>query len=84
MFVHPNRGDDAHHENELFGEIVREMTDGANATLYFRGNTRMVTDGSQDYALQIELPVYIYERLDLAHRRTWTVSLKKNAVHLIR
>jgi molybdate transport system ATP-binding protein len=83
MLVHPNRGNDTRHENELFGEIIREMSDGANATLYFRGNTRMVTDGSQDYDLQIELPVYIYERLDLAHRRTWTVSLKKNAVHLI-
>ncbi len=37
----------------------------------------------EDYDLHIELPVYIYERLDLAHRRTWTVSLRKNAMHLI-
>ncbi|HEX7589236.1 MAG TPA: ABC transporter ATP-binding protein [Anaerolineae bacterium] len=84
MLVHPERGSDVKHENMLFGEIIREMSDGANATLYFRGNTRLVTDGSQDYDLQIELPVYIYERLNLAHRRKWTVSLKKNAVHLIR
>ena len=83
MLVHPNQVSGLR-DNELFGEIIREMSDGANTTLYFRGNTRMVTDGSQDYDLQIELPVYIYERLNLAHRRTWTVSLKKNAVHLIR
>jgi molybdate transport system ATP-binding protein len=82
MFVHPDRVDDPQRDNVLYGEIVREMSDGTNTTLYFRTNQRLVTD-ARDNDLQIELPVYIYERLDLAHRRTWTVSLRKNAVHLI-
>lgn len=83
MFVRPERADEPGRENILFGTIVREMSDGANATLYLRGSQRLVSDGSRDYDLQIELPVYIYERLDLAHKRAWTVSLRKNAVHLI-
>ena len=83
MFVHPERVNDPQRENLIYGEIVREMSDGSNATLYFRASTRMVTDASRDYDLQIELPVYVYERLGLARRRTWTVSLRKNALHLI-
>jgi hypothetical protein len=54
------------------------------ATLFFRGlDFRLSTDATQDYDIQIELPVYIYERLNLARNRTWTVSLRKNAIHLI-
>jgi hypothetical protein len=53
-----------------------------NVTLYFRAaGARLVAE--QDYDLQIELPVYIYERLNLARQREWMVSLRKNAIHLI-
>ena len=72
----------ARERNALHGEIVREMTDGMTATLYFRAEgARLIA--SQDYDLQIELPVYIYERLGLARQRHWTVSVRKNALHLI-
>ncbi len=83
MFVPPERVGNPRYENPLDGEIVHEVSDGANTTLHFRGARRIVTDGSRDYDLQIELPVYVYERLDLAHERVWTVSLRRNAVHLI-
>ncbi len=82
MLLRPERAGESSDENALGGEIVREMTDGMNATLFFRASgARLVAE--QDYDLQIELPVYIYERLDLARRRQWTVSLRKNAMHLI-
>ena len=82
MLLRPERVGKSSDENALAGEIVRELTDGMNATLFFRASgARLVAE--QDYDLQIELPVYIYERLDLAHRRRWMVSLRKNAMHLL-
>jgi len=82
MLLRPERAKLSTNENLLSGEIVHVMSDEMTATLFFRASkARLVAD--QDYDLQIELPVYIYERLDLAHQHQWTVSLRKNAMHLI-
>ena len=82
MLLRPERAGKSSDENAFHGELIREMSDGMNATLYFRAaDARLAPD--LDYDLQIELPVYIYERLDLAHQRAWSVSLRKNAIHLI-
>jgi molybdate transport system ATP-binding protein len=82
MLLRPERAGRSNGENALRGTIVRETNDGMNATLFFRSaDERLMRE--QDYDLQIDLPVYIYERLDLAHQREWTVSLRKNAIHLI-
>jgi hypothetical protein len=84
MLLRPERAGRSSDENALHGEIVREMTDGMTATLFFRAaEARLIADATRDYDLQIELPVYIYERLDLARQRRWAVSLRKNAMHLI-
>ncbi len=81
--LRPERADEeSASENALHGKLIREMSDGANVTLYFRAEgARLVKE--QDYDLQIELPVYIYERLNLANQRAWTVMVRKNAMHLI-
>ncbi len=80
--LRPERVRASSDENALHGQLIRESSDGATVTLFFRvDNTRLVKD--QDYDLQIELPVYIYERLNLATQREWTVLLRRNAVHLI-
>lgn len=82
MLLRPEQAGKSSDENALRGEIVRETNDGMTATLFFRAmEPRLVNN--QDYDLQIELPVYIYERLDLARQRAWTISLRKNAIHLI-
>jgi molybdate transport system ATP-binding protein len=82
MLLRPERRAESSDENALRGTIVRETNDGMMATIFFRSDeNRLLAD--QVYDLQIELPVYIYERLDLAHRREWTVSLRRNAIHLI-
>jgi len=84
MLLRPERADRSSNENTLQGEIIHEMSDGMMATLFFRAaEARLSADATRDYDLQIELPVYIYERLDLAHQRRWAVSLRKNAIHLI-
>lgn len=80
--VRPERAGLSGDENALRGQLIRESSDGSTVTLYFRADdTRLLRD--QDYDLQIELPVYIYERLNLAAQRAWTVLLRKNAMHLI-
>ncbi len=82
MLLRPERAGRSSDENALRGEIVREMSDGMTATLFLRAaGARLIA--AQDYDVQIELPVYIYERLDLARRREWTVSLRKNAIHML-
>ena len=84
MLLRPERTGRSSDENALHGEIVQEMNDGMTVTLFFRAEgARLVADAAQDHDLQIELPVYIYERLDLARQRWWTVSLRKNTMHLI-
>lgn len=83
MLLRPERAGRTSDENALTGRLIREMNDGMNATLYFRSDGARLLP-SLDYDVQIELPVYIYERLDLAHERRWTVSLRKNAIHLIK
>ncbi|MCL4394227.1 MAG: ABC transporter ATP-binding protein [Chloroflexi bacterium] len=82
MLLRPERGAESSDENALRGTIVRESNDGMMATLFFRSEQERLAE-DQDYDLQIELPVYIYERLELARRREWNVSLRKNAIHLI-
>lgn len=64
-------------ENTLSGEIVGEVPKGATHTLFFKVN------GSEaEYDIEIELPNHAYYRLNLAHEKQVTVSLKKRAVHL--
>ncbi len=82
MLLRPERAGHSSDENALHGRLIQEVSDGTNVTLYFRSDDARLAPG-QEYDLQIELPVYIYERLHLASQREWTVSLRKNAMHLI-
>ncbi len=82
MLLRPERAGRSSDENALHGQLMQEMSDGTIVTLYFKSEDVRLAPGA-DYDLQIELPVYIYERLRLASQREWTVSLRKNAIHLI-
>jgi molybdate transport system ATP-binding protein len=69
-------------ENLLCGRIVGEMNDGSLVVLSFRlDGARLTPERAHD--LEIELPVYIYERLGLASQREWHVSIKRDAIHVI-
>ncbi len=82
MLIRPDRGNSAEHENPIEGTIIDETSDGLMATLYFRAaRGRLRPD--EPYDLQIDLPVYVYERLGLGQERRWTATLKKNSMHLI-
>jgi ABC-type Fe3+/spermidine/putrescine transport system ATPase subunit len=68
--------------NRLLAHITGEMSDGLNCTLYLKVDQHLpARNGEVD--LQIDLPVYVYERLGLAHDRTWYVSIPPGAVHVI-
>jgi molybdate transport system ATP-binding protein len=70
--------------NQLHGRIVGEASDGLNCTLFFRPDMALETSASSERTmLHIDLPVYVYERLDLAHQRAWTVTIPPGAIHLL-
>jgi len=68
--------------NQLWGQIVGETSDGLNCTLFLKAQTSLnPVSGIAD--LQIDLPVYIYERLGLSQDRTWCVSIPPATIHVI-
>jgi molybdate transport system ATP-binding protein len=68
--------------NQLSGQIVGQMSDGLNCTLFFRSDATLnPVNGAAD--LQIDLPVYVYERLGVAWDRTWKVSIPPGVIHII-
>jgi molybdate transport system ATP-binding protein len=69
-------------ENLLCGRIVGEMNDGSIVVLSFRLDGARLTP-ARAHDLEIELPVYIYERLGLASQREWYISIKRDAIHVI-
>lgn len=66
--------------NQIRGRIVGETSDGLNCTLSFRPELDFSGDVS---CLSIDLPVYVYERLNLSSQREWTVSIPPGAIHLL-
>lgn len=68
--------------NVVEGFFVDETSDGASVTMQFRAQgERLQPD--KPFDLQIDLPVYVYERLNLAKERNWRVSIKRAAINLL-
>jgi molybdate transport system ATP-binding protein len=66
-------------ENEVRGRILNEMTDGLNHTLFFRlDEGQRLQPGAYD--LEIVLPAYIYERLNLEREKRWRATIKREAI----
>lgn len=69
--------------NVADGEVIGEYGGGGIAVLLFRlHGPRLAPE--REYDLEIELPMYVYERLGLATRRVWTLSISREALHLLR
>ncbi len=68
--------------NQLDCRIVAETSDGLNCTLFLDTESSLhPLDGITD--LQVDLPVYIYERLGLSRGQAWSVSIPPGAIHVI-
>lgn len=83
LLIRPERAEQGERENEIEGELIDELSDGMNVTLSFRARGGRLRP-NDTFDLQIDVPVYIYERLDLHHQRAWAVSLRTRSMHLIR
>ena len=69
--------------NTLEGDLIAEESDGDTVMLRFRSNGARLQP-TRDFDLLIDTPLYVYERLQLARERHWRVSLKPNAMHLVK
>ncbi len=72
--------------NQLRVQIVGETSDGLNCTVFLetlksQDATEGALGGTVD--LKVDLPVYVYERLDLARGQTWSVSIPPGAIQVI-
>ena len=67
--------------NILAGRVVNELTDGFNYTLFFRldGERRLASGG---YDLEIALPAYVYERLHVADDKAWSITIRRDDIHV--
>jgi molybdate transport system ATP-binding protein len=68
--------------NVFEGELAAEENDGANVMIFFRSQGKRLRP-DQPFDLEIDTPVYVYERLNLAVERHWTISIKPGVMHLI-
>ena len=68
--------------NVIEGELVAQESDGANVVLSFRAQERRLLP-DHPFDLEIDTPVYVYDRLNLASERHWTISIKPIAMHVI-
>ncbi|MCL5962133.1 MAG: ABC transporter ATP-binding protein [Chloroflexi bacterium] len=81
MLLRPDRqSEKAVKENQLSGTIVREIGRGESYLLLFKADG---LPADQDYHLHIEVPAHVFQKLALALRKRWTVSLKKAAIHVM-
>lgn len=73
----------ASRQNTVHGRIVSEMTDGFNYKLFV-----CLPEGARfrhpkaPHDLEISLPAYVYQRLDVAHDKEWDVTIKREAIHI--
>lgn len=68
--------------NQLWCEIGGETSDGLNCTLFLEAQARLEPENAAA-DLQVDMPVYVYERLGLAHDRSWCISIPPGAIHVI-
>ena len=83
MLVRPGvKAGSAVEENQFSGEVVGEVAHGTGFTLYLKLEGDPLGLG-RDYDLHIDIPAHVYYRLGMDSKKVWTVSLKKEAVHVI-
>ncbi len=68
--------------NVMKGDLIHEESDGNSVTIHFRSHA-MRLQPARHFDLQIEMPLYVYERLQLERERHWHVSVKPQAIHLV-
>jgi molybdate transport system ATP-binding protein len=84
MLMRPNRETgSAVEENQIEGEIVEEIAHGTTFSLMMKPAGDPFRTG-RDYDIHVEIPANVYYRLGVNEQKKWIVSLKKEAVHLMK
>ena len=68
--------------NQIHGRIIGETSDDLNCTLFFEPESELEFSGGISN-LFVDLPVYVYERLNLSIQREWTVSIPPGSIHVL-
>ena len=72
----------AHHGNILRGTVVRETDLGVTRTLYFRLDAGGAP-AQGDYDLEIEIPRFVHQVLQLEQEPQWEVSIHRSSIYLL-
>lgn len=70
------------YHNTIEGELLDQESDGNEVMLRFRADGARLRP-THTFDLEIDMPVYVYERLQLARERHWLITLKPNVLHLV-
>ncbi len=70
------------HSNPIQGIVTDQESDGNDVMLRFRADEARLQP-AREFDLQIDMPVYVYERLQVARERHWLVTLKPSVLHLV-
>ena len=68
--------------NVLEGDLVHQENDGDTVMLRFRSQGARLQP-ARDFDFHIDMPLYVYERLQLETNSHWHVSIKPQAIHLV-
>ena len=74
--------DAAHHGNILAGSVVREVDLGVTRVLMLRLDAPG-PPAQGEYDLEIEVPRFVYEVLNLARDRRWQFSIHRSSIHVL-
>jgi len=84
MLLRPDReAGTAVEENQYQGEIVEEIAHGATFTLMVKLAGDPLGKGRR-YDVHVEIPANVYYRLGVDSQKEWAVSMKKEAIHLMK
>jgi molybdate transport system ATP-binding protein len=70
------------HTNPIEGMVLEQESDGNDVMLRFRADEHRLQPKS-DFDLHIDMPVYVYERLQVGRVKHWLVTLKPSVLHLV-
>jgi len=74
--------DPGHHMNRMEGRVVGEVDQGTNWMLHFRlDGPEPPAQGGHD--LEIEVPKLVYEMLEIARDRRWTISMHRGSIQVL-
>jgi hypothetical protein len=74
--------DAGHYSNRLEGQVIGEEGLGTSWTLHFKLDGPAA--GAQGaFDLEIEVPALVYEMLEIARDRRWSVSMHRGAIQVL-